>query len=117
MQWRVEYGPVAECLSKGRQVEEACVRARDRKEQQLVMERRVVDVLVGLGENKQRACGDVDRKPCDSPRNEAMDRCNRHAPGYTEEAQIERADTADQHAEAEEVQALGDWPTPRGSHE
>ena len=113
---RVQHGGVAERLTIGRQIEEPRVGAADREEQQLEVERDVVDVLVGLGQEEERAGRGVEGEAGDAPRNEAVHDGDWHPSGHPEQAQVEGADAAHQHGEAEEVETLGDRPAPRRAH-
>ena len=99
------------------QVERGGIQAADRDEQELEMERRVVEVLVGFGEQEHEAARGVDREAENAPGNQPVHRGDRDTLRDTEQPQVERADAADQHAQAEEMNALENGPRPRRAHQ
>ncbi len=81
------------------------------------MECRVEDVLVRLGQQKRGPGGHVEQVPPHSPRDQPVQRADRDLLGHAEQPQVEHPDGAEQHAESDEMQALGDRPGPLGTHQ
>ncbi len=100
-----------------RDVERQRVRAGEHDEQHLELERRVVDVLIRLGQQKQRPARDVDREAEESPGNQLVQRGDGNPFRHAEQPQIEQPDAADEHRQTEEVDALGHRPAPLRPHE